>query len=396
MASSTTSNQRRQNRSIVLREIVTRAPVSRTHISQHTGLTGAAVSRITRELIEVGLVSEGKTMRIKGQVGRRNICLKLVKGGAYILGISLTANVQSVSISNSDGEIVASNRIRNLDLGQPEMLVEQLGQAALDLVKTSGINHTRLVGCGIAIGGVADGDTGVLIRSDPLGWYDVDIGKMFSEKLNLPVKLEGRAVALLSAEQKGGLVIDKQNVVLISNDLWVGGAVMLDGKIIKGKANMVGQIGHMSMGDTKTLCSCGRKGCLDAVASGLSILKKLENLGLPETTDPLDRIRQMADGPLSTQPEIVGAFKEAGQNMGFAVDALLAMLDPEQVLLTGITHRHPAFLDGIKETLGGIRPEQWDFPVAVSNATSDQSAVWVGLNAFVFSPFLNIDKLKAA
>lgn len=396
MTGGSTSDQRRRNRSMILREIVARAPVSRTHISQHTGLTGAAVSRITRELIEVGLVSEGKSMRIKGRVGRRNIRLELAERGAYILGIYLTANVQSVSISNTIGEIVAQNSVHNLDMEQPEKLVEQLGQAALDLVQTSGIDHTRLVGCGIAVGGVADGDSGVLLRSDPLGWNDVALGEMFSEKLNLPVKLEGRAVALLSAEQKGGLVTDKKNVVLISNDLWVGGAAMLDGKIAKGQANMVGQIGHLSMGKCQTPCSCGRKGCLDAVASGLSILQKLEKVALPDTANPLERIRQMAEGEHSTQPEIVTAFKEAGRNMGFAVDAVLAMLDPEKILLTGITHRHPAFLDGINETLRIVRPEQREIPVVVSHVTSDQSAIWVGLNAFVFSPSLNIDQLRVA
>ncbi|MDH3580897.1 MAG: MarR family transcriptional regulator, partial [Hyphomicrobiales bacterium] len=96
MNSGSTSGLRRRNRDIVLRTIAAQAPVSRTQISRQTGLTGAAVSRITRELIEAGLVKEGDSIPTKGQVGRRNIRLELGDEGAFVLGIALTVNVRSV------------------------------------------------------------------------------------------------------------------------------------------------------------------------------------------------------------------------------------------------------------------------------------------------------------
>jgi predicted NBD/HSP70 family sugar kinase len=102
----------------------------------------------------------------------------------------------------------------------------------------------------------------------------------------------------------------------------------------------------------------------------------------------------LADDHASNPPEISHAFKEAGKNMGFAVDTMLSILDPEQILLTGVAHRHPAFLEGLNETLSAVHPEQINVPVTVSEVTSDQAAIWVGLNAFVFSPSLNIDQLK--
>jgi len=399
MADSSISEMRRRNRNIVLREIVSSAPASRSQISKSTGLTGAAVSRITRELIDVGLISEGKTVAVKGRVGRRNIHLELAGNGAFVLGVALTANAQSLSIGNSKGEIVAQRRIDKLDLRDPAGVVEQLGEAAKGLIQTAKIEPGRLVGCGIAVGGVVDPSSGVLIRSDPLGWNDVPLASMFNEQLGLPVRLEGRAVALLMAEQKGGSATDKNNVVLISNGLWVGGAMMLDGRVVKGQSNMIGQIGHFSVHGTEALCVCGRKGCLDATASGSAIISQLEYIELPADKDgkePGDRLHALAEysGPMNQ--EISATFKEAGRNMGHAVDTMLSMLDPELILLTGATHRQPDFIEGIKETLAKIRPGKGDWPVTVSRVTSDQSAIWLGLNAFVFSPSLDVEQLRVA
>ena len=398
MAGVSTSDQRRRNRARVMREIVSRAPVSRTHLSQHTGLTGAAVSRITRELIDVGLVREGKTIRVKGQVGRRNIRLEMADSGAFVLGISLTANMQSVSIGNNRGEIIDQHRLDRLDAHDPKIMVDQLSQAAVDMVQTAKIDPARLVGCGIAVGGVADPGTGVLIRSDPLEWNNVPLGAMFSERLGMVVRLEGRAVSHLLAEQNGGLATAKNNVVLISNDLWIGGAMMLDGQVVKGQSNMIGQIGHLSVGTNQATCVCGRTGCLDASASGLAILRNLQHIEIPgisKLENPDDRLRALAtlNGPENS--EIRNAFLEAGRDMGHAVDAVLSMLDPEQILLTGVTHRHPQFIQGIQDTLREVRPKQKDWPVVVSRATSDQSAIWLALDAFVFSQALEIEQLKA-
>ena len=399
MAGGSINEMRRRNRDVVLKEIAASQPVSRTQIAQRTGLTGAAVSRITRELIEVGLVREGETVKVKGQVGRRNIGLELAGGGAYVLGIALTANVQSLSIGDSRGEIIGRRRVEGLDLNDPAATVDQLALEVDNLVRAAGIDPLRLVGCGFAVGGVVDPGAGVLCRSDPLGWHDVPLAPMASERLGLPVQLEGRAVAMLLAEQKEKASDARKNVVLISNGLWVGGAMMLDGRVVKGRSNMIGQIGHFAVGGDDTPCTCGRRGCLDAVASGLAILKELEPAGLPErggARSPGDRLNQLVRQEGQAIPAVSAAFRRAGQKMGHAVDALLSILDPELILLTGTTHGHPEFIEGIRETLARIRPAEQDWPVKVSRVTSDQSAIWLGLNAFVYSPSLDIQRLKDA
>ena len=396
MSTGSITDIRRKNRDTVMREIACCAPVSRSHIAKQCGLTGAAISRITRELIDAGLITEGKTIKVKGQVGRRNIRLALAKNGAYVLGITLTANFQSVSIGNIEGKTIDHRRIDQLDFNDPEDVVEKISLAAHVLILSTKIDATRLVGCGIAIGGVVDSDSGVLIRSDPLQWKNIPLAAMFEKKLKLPVKLEGRAVALLLAEQKGGSRISKKNVVLISNGLWVGGAMMLEGRVVKGHSNMIGQIGHFSINGNQTPCSCGRQGCLDAVASGNAIIQQLKHIKLDENEKYLDRLRLLSEYTGTHAQEVNAIFMQAGKKMGYAVDAIISILDPEQIVLTGATQRQQHYIKGINETLAKIRANQENWPVKVSRVTSEQSAIWLGLSAFVFSPLLNIEQLKKA
>ena len=390
MAGGSITDMRRRNRNTVMREIAYHSPVSRSQISQRTGLTGAAVSRITRELINLGIITEGQTMKVKGQVGRRNVCLELAEKGAFVLGITLTANTQSVSIGNMKGDIIDQHRIAGLSIDDPVTVVSRISQCAKDLIQSTKIEPAQLIGCGISVGGVADSRTGVLVRSDPLAWNNIPLASLFSEQLGLPTQLEGRAVALLLSEQKSGFAKGKKNICLISNGLWIGGAMMLDGKIVKGQSNMIGQIGHFSIEKNASprgcICVCGREGCLDAVASGLSILHQLRHVKLDVNKQFHSRLQALVEHTGSSHPEIDAVFKQAGRNMGYAVDALLSILSAEQILLTGVTQRHPEYIKGIQETLAKIRPSETKWPIRVSRVTSEQSAVWLGLNAFVFSP----------
>jgi predicted NBD/HSP70 family sugar kinase len=337
-------------------------------------------------------VREGEAMPVKGKVGRRNIRLELSGGGAFVLGIAITANQQSVSISDSCGKIIASKRLKGLNLDNPRELAKQAGAAAKSLAAETVPDRMRLAGCGVAVGGVADPASGTVIRSDPLGWNNVPLAEMLSAELDMPVQLEGRAVALLQAEQKGGLIGKRKNVVLISNGLWVGGAMMLDGRVVKGHANMTGQIGHFRSGGD-ALCACGRRGCLDATASGLSILRRLEGLDLVAMTGKEEASGQLRALTKSQDPRVRAAFRQAGREMGHAVDAILAMLDPQLILFTGATHRQEDYLKGVRETLAALRPGEEDWPLAISRATSGKAAIWLGLNAFIYSERLDIDRL---
>lgn len=393
------TNIRRHNRDLVLKLIVENKALSRTDLVKQTGLTGAAISRITRELIEAGLLKEGETIPLKGKAGRRNVRLELNDDGAFVLGITLTGNVRSVSIANCKGDSIAHTNVRLLDFTDPVSALKSVALAARKLIAETPFDQSRLLGAGISIAGRADSDTGILIASPPLGWDDIPVGEILSEALDLPVHVEGRAVALLKAELNRGLARDVPNVVLINNGLGLGGSVAIDGKVLLGRDHMVGQIAHFALQGEDTKCACGRHGCLEAIASGSAILARLASEDVPIIADGADpglRLNALAALRGPEAETVTHVFKEAGRSMGHAVDSILSMLNPDLVLLAGAAGRQPDYLDGVRETLTRLRGNEDAARVRASAVTSNESAIWLGLGAFIYSQALNIERLIAA
>lgn len=392
-------NIRRHNRDLVLKLIVENKVLSRTDIARQTGLTGAAVSRITRELIEAGLLKEGATIPLKGRAGRRNVILELSEDGAYVLGITLTGNVRSVSIANCRGDVIARENVRLLDLENPRATLKQLAKVAGSLIANTEFDHSRLLGAGVSIAGRADPQTGLLMASPPLNWNNIQVGAILSKALDLPVQVEGRAVALLKAERARGRAVDIDNVVLINNGLGLGGSIAIDGNILRGRDDMVGQIAHFPLHGDETPCTCGRTGCLDVVASGAAILELLDGVVLPSvatTSEPGTRLSAIAALRGPEAKLVAHAFEQAGRSMAYAVDSIMSVLNPDLVLLAGAAGRQPDYLEGVRQTLMELRGTDAADRLQPSAVTSNESAIWLGLSTFVYSQDLNIERLRAA
>lgn len=142
-------NLRRQNRQIVLRYILNNScPLSRTQIVKGTKLTGAAISRIIRELIEAGILIEGATFGRKNNPGRRFIGLEFTSDGAYVIGIGIAAHEQLVSISNIRGETLIHRQLKLLSFDDPKSSLESMAIQANKLIQTQGIDRDKLIGGG--------------------------------------------------------------------------------------------------------------------------------------------------------------------------------------------------------------------------------------------------------
>src|SRR4051794_10229158 len=120
---------RRDNRSVVLQRILAHGGVPRSEMAGQIGLSAMAVSRIVRELLDVGLVEEGEKS-IDGGRGRRRTSLRIGASGAYVLGLSITAYDQSVALGNSRGDVLTQRPIRISFLQEPQKTLREFAAAA--------------------------------------------------------------------------------------------------------------------------------------------------------------------------------------------------------------------------------------------------------------------------
>ena len=380
-----TTDLRRHNRDAVLRAIRERGAVSRTEIADTIGLTNASVSRITKELIAVGLVEEGDRIALKGQAGRRQVSLRISKGGAFVIGIAVTLNAREVVIANGHGEIVAHTDCSDISLDKPTRALNEFARRAKILLAQSGIEESRIAGGAASVAGRVDPEDGRIIGADPLDWDGQRVAEKFEALLGLPFVSEGRAAALLQIEQLHGQAADLTDVLLINIGLKLGTAFMLDGRLLRGADNDAFALGRLKSGPRTTL---------DDEASGFAILNRLAAAGYPVPTgsDPGIHLRDLAEAPPESQQRIAQrAFRKSGEALGRAIAYLAPVLSPQVVILAGFVIRQSQYIDGVKARLRDCGIE-----IRTSQITTGQSAIHLALEHHIFNQRLEIERFRAA
>ncbi|MCG8548369.1 MAG: ROK family transcriptional regulator [Alphaproteobacteria bacterium] len=401
VSSGSKESLRRWNRQAILQQVLDAGPISRTEIAQRTGLTSAAVSRITRELVEVGLLEEGSTYGLKGRPGRRFVEIKLRGSGAYVLGIGTGANEQAVTLANSRGETIARREVELIGFESATVALGHLVNAAEDLIDSSGIDRHRLLGGGVAIAATVEAETGRLIESPVLGWRDVPVAEIFEERLGIPITVESRPYAILLAERRHGLAKGLRNVLLATVGLRISGSILYDGRLVRGSKSAAGHLGHVRVPNATEMCSCGRRGCLDTVASGDAVLRHLGVVPKsvvskkPEVANAV-RLAQFIAQAIAGDAEVAGAFYACGMELGRALNAVLTITDPEVLMLGANVVQAPSYVAGVEAGLAEDPSRRGDIPLVVSDLLGDEAAVWLALDRFVFSQQLDIGRLPAA
>lgn len=393
---------RRNNRSTVLQKILANGGAPRSEVADQVGLSAMAVSRITRELLEVGLVEEGEKASDGGR-GRRRTKLRLGASGAYVLGLSITAYDQYIAIGNVRGDVLMQRPVKVSFLQETQKTLREIAAAAERLIAESGVDRLRILGAGVVIAGFVDQDDGFVSAAPYLGWGRTDVAGLFSSLLDMPTVVENVSHAVNLAEVRFGSCKGKKNVVLARIATGIGGSFLVDGRLLRGANFGAGQIAHMSVRGVKKRCFCGQLGCLHTVASGWAVLDELQRakparLSATEFVQHARMLFEAVDAANSGERRCVAAFRAAGRYLGEALRVLLPPLDPEQVLLTGVVSRCAPYWEGVNEAWTNIRsePPRKQVGVGLSAIDGHAAAIFLALGEFVFSPRLDIDRLRRA
>lgn len=375
---------RRHNRDAVLGLIKTHGAISRTGIAQRIGLTNAAVSRICKELIDVGLIEEGERVAHKGHAGRRQVALQLSEHGAFVLGIAVTLNAREIVISNGRGDIIRRRDCSDISLSDPGSALRAFARRAKALIREAGIDQHRLIGGAASVAGRVDPDTGRLIGADPLGWEGQTVGTAFEQALGIPFVAEGRAAALLELERSQEPAAGFKDILLVNVGLRSGSALMVDGKLLRGAKNGACVLSKFRLTPSKTL---------DDLASGFAILRQLEKIRhkAPPGSDPGNFLRQYIEQGQPHDRATAAVFHKCGAALGRAIEQLEPVLAPQLVILAGFVARHAAYVTGVRSMLKHASVE-----IQVSQVTTAQSAVHLALTRHLFNETLDIEQLVAA
>ncbi len=256
------------------------------------------------------------------------------------VGIDIGGTKIAGALVNPTGEI-----LRELKVPTPSHDSETLFQAVVEMVTELRAGQ-EVDSVGVAAAGFIDAEQSRVVYSPNLRYPKEPLKAKLEEKLGLPVVIDNDANAAGWAEYRFGAGRGSKHMLMLTVGTGVGGAIVANGELFRGGFGIGAELGHMRFIADGKLCGCGQKGCLEQYGSGTALLNSAKEL-VATGAASASRLIELANaaGEL-TGTEVYQAIQEGdeaalglladlGTNLGIAIATLVAVLDPEVVVIGG-------------------------------------------------------------
>lgn len=368
----TRGQTRANNLRLALQIIYRDQPASRAHVARESSLTPATASGLVDDLIERGLVMEVGTGPSAG--GKPPTLVAPNPDGRAIIALDLSGEEFVASTVNLVAETIETLR-RPAATG--EGALETVTAMISELASRLG---SPLLGIGIGTPGVVDPEHGI-VTSVNLRWDHVDVVAVAKGVTGAPIHVVNDAHAAAVHEYAVSHPRTK-NVALVSIGNGIGSGYVMGGHLYRGDLGATGEIGHIRQFDSSRICSCGRYGCLEAVAS-MKALVEAAGSDVPVTVDGL---KALAEDDAAT-PQI----EKAANDLGRALAAAVSVLGTTNITLWGpVAGLGEGFRQQVEtEIRSRVLPVDTD-DIHVSYANAGQDAVILGAAGLVLSAELGV------
>ncbi len=184
---------------------------------------------------------------------------------------------------------------------------------------------------GIGFGGPVDTRSGLVRRSFlSTGWDGLPLGRLLAERLGLPTWLANDADAAGLGEARFGAGRGARSMLYVNVGTGIGGAVLLEGRLHLGETSSAGEIGHMVLDRSGPVCECGRRGCLQALASGTAIARMGREVAGREVTG-----HEVGEAAQAGDAAARAVLDEAAGWLGLGLANAAQLLDPERIIIGG-------------------------------------------------------------
>ncbi len=382
------------NKISVLNLVRERHRISRSEIAKEIGLSLPTVSRLVDSLVhherlirEIGpqLTRRGRPPSLLEFAGNENFVIGLSIGKVHISGV----------LANLDAHTIAQLSIpTGADKGFGH-IVHRAAGLINRLIRTASVRPESVLGIGIAIGGLIDTRRNRIAYSATLNWVDRDLAGALGSLVRKPIKVDHDARVMALGELWFGIGDRVRNFICVLIGYGIGAAFIVDGKPFFGKCGMTGELGHIVVAaNHRARCTCGNRGCLDALASGRAIA--LQARKIIERSSILKELSRGDPECISAQTVALAAQRgdpfarrillRAATYIGTGLAALINLYNPEAVVLGGgLVKAGDFFLDRISKvardrTLGRISQGLIIQPSVLADRSRVMGAVALILN----------------
>ena len=327
----------------ILKVIKNNGSLSRADIAKLTGLTPASVTNITKILIESDYLIERGIGESNG--GRPPIILEINIKARYIIGVSIGVGSIDVVLTDLGAEILAKKSIYiDENNTNKEFVFTHLINLINEVIEISEVNRDKVVGIGVAMHGVVNPMLGISQYAPYYKWENVNIKLILEEKFKCPVFVDNDVRAIALGESLFGAAKSIDNFVEINISNGIGAGIIIDNKPYYGVDYSAGEIGHMVVEQDGSLCKCGNYGCLESVASNISVERKVirsikqgVKSSLVDDVKDIEKIniKDISIAAPKGDELAISVLKEAARYIGVGISGLVNILNPKLIVVVG-------------------------------------------------------------
>ncbi len=329
--------------------------ISRAEIARQIGISRSTVTEVIRDLLNTGYVKEVGAGVSSG--GRKPIVLEFQNNHKLILGIDIGATHVSVALLNLGGELLSFNRQSHSVRNDPEgtrSLVFKLCDASLSQVNNG---QQRLLSIGVALPSPVDPDHPEWVSEVVIpAWRGRNELDILHSHYGVPVYVDNDANLGALAEYRWGAGRGCKDLTYVKIGYGLGAGFVLNGEIYRGSTGIAGEMGHMTVGESDTLCECGLNGCLITLVGGKAMSARASELSDKYPESPLtkgDTDLEAIEAAAHKHDELaLQLYKETTEYLSLAITGWINMMNPSRVILGGSMQEFQnRLLDPVREKI---------------------------------------------
>lgn len=329
-----------QLKNMIVKQLYFDKALSCAELSELFDKSIPSITKVVNELMSEGFVVEQGYAPSSG--GRRPLLYAIKPDAMYILAVAmdqLSTRIQLLDLSNRP---IAESLTLELKLKDNNEALAILIKNINSYIATTDVPREKIAGIGIGMPGFINVVQG--INYTYLNAGGKSLRHYLKQQTGLPVYIDNDSSLIALAEQKFGIAKAQQNVMVINLGWGIGLGMIVNGEIFRGHNGFAGELSHIPLSDDDRLCPCGKRGCLEIVASLLVVSQQaIEGIknGRVTSLKNTDTIpsKALGDAILDAAGKgdqfAIDLLSDAAYKIGKALAILIHIMNPQSIVLSG-------------------------------------------------------------
>lgn len=331
--------------------------ISRHDIKKITAYSMTTVLNVTEELLKDKLIYEEDCN--ESRVGRKPLWLRINPAGGYFIGVEFNLNYMHCAMLNFNGETIFEHGLKNSKDSCSDEIVDNI--CSLIEMAMGLINGERVFGIGIGVPGYFDSITGVALEYPLIPtWKNIPLKKIVEDKFGLPCYIDNNVTVMAFAYKwlKSNEYMD--DFIFISIRTGTRIVPVINNELFLGNKGFAGQLGHIKIPNSNRLCTCGKRGCLNAEVCDSGIKSKITEGAL---IGKYKQLMKLIDNDISkidiytfvesvrlNHEDSEKLLNETSGYLGYAIGMLIDIFAPKRIVLHGeLAKTGDIFINAVSE-----------------------------------------------